>query len=283
MLVNNWGKDKRITFHGCAFQLFTDVVLCSVECILLAVMSYDRFNAVCKPLDDVTIMKPRLCQGLVAIAWVVGVINCMILSPYALTLPRGGNHHLDHFFCEMSAVIKVACVDTTAMEVTTFAKCLIMGLVPLLILVSYGFIIVAVLKIKSAAGRQKAFGTCSSHLIVVSLFYGTVIYMYIQPGDSPNQDEGKLLSVFYSIVTPAMNPLIYTLRNKEFKGAVKRLIRKKKVLQKQYTDSSSQQFSIWKCVLYNLKYRYFFCRHHLRERKYSENIIKIIIKSNTFM
>ncbi|XP_043762849.1 olfactory receptor 2W1-like [Cervus elaphus] len=234
MLVNIWGKDKRITFGGCAFQLFTDMVLCSVECILLAVMSYDRFSAVCKPLHYMTIMNSQLCQGLVGTAWVVGVINCMILSPYAMSLPRCGNHHLDHFFCEMSAMIKIACVDTTAMEVTTFAMCLIIVLAPLLlILVSYGFIAVAVLKIKSATGRQKAFGTCSSHLIVVSIFYGTVVYMYIQPGNSPNQNEGKLLSIFYSIVTPSMNPLIYTLRNKEFKGAIKRLIGKKQVLWKQ--------------------------------------------------
>uniref|UniRef100_H0XYG2 Olfactory receptor n=1 Tax=Otolemur garnettii TaxID=30611 RepID=H0XYG2_OTOGA len=209
MLVNIWGKDKTITFGGCAFQLFTDMVLCSVECILLAVMSYDRFNAVCKPLHYMTIMNPQLCQGLVAVAWVVGIINCMILSPYAMSLPRCENHHLDHFFCEMSAMIKIACVDTTTMEVTTFAMCLIIVLVPLLlILVSYGFIAIAVLKIKSAAGRQKAFGTCSSHLIVVSIFYGTVIYMYIQPGNSPSQHEGKLLSIFYSIVTPSLNPLI---------------------------------------------------------------------------
>ncbi|XP_040313039.1 olfactory receptor 2W1-like [Herpailurus yagouaroundi] len=229
MLVNVWGKDKKISFGGCAFQLFTDVTLCTVECMLLAVMSYDRFNAVCKPLHYMTIMNPQLCRTLVAMTWGVGVTNCMILSPYAMSLPRCGNHHLDHYFCEISAMVKIACVDTTAMEETLFALCFFIFLTPLLlILVSYGFIAVAVLKIKSAAGRQKAFGTCSSHLIVVSIFYGTVIYMYIQPGNSPSQDEGKLLSIFYSIVTPSLNPLIYTLRNKEFKGAMKKLIGKEK-------------------------------------------------------
>ncbi|XP_064151932.1 olfactory receptor 2W1-like [Loxodonta africana] len=228
MLVNTWGKDKRITFGGCAFQLFNAVTLCIVECILLAVMSYDRFSAVCKPLHYTAIMNSQLCQGLVAMAWLVSVISCMILSPYAMSLPRCGNH-LDHFFCEISAMLKVACVDTTAMEVATFLACLVIALVPLLlILVSYGFIAVTVLKIKSATGRQKALGTCSSHLIVVFIFYGTLIYVYIQPGNSPNQDEGKLLSIFYSIVTPSLNPLIYTLRNKEFKGAMKRLIGKEK-------------------------------------------------------
>ncbi|XP_006896377.1 PREDICTED: olfactory receptor 2W1-like [Elephantulus edwardii] len=229
MLVNIWGQDKRITFGGCAFQLFNDVTLCIVECILLAVMSYDRFIAVCKPLHYMTVMSAQLCQALVVMAWVISVINCLILSPYAMSLPRCGNHHLDHFFCEISAMVKIACVDTTAMEVTIFVVCLTMGLVPLLlILVSYGFITVAVLKIKSVTGRQKAFGTCSSHLIVVSIFYGTLIYMYIQPGNSPNQNEGKFLSIFYSIITPSLNPLIYTLRNKKFKGAMKRLTRKEK-------------------------------------------------------
>ncbi|XP_044529519.1 olfactory receptor 2W1-like [Gracilinanus agilis] len=229
MLVNIWGQNKRITFGGCVIQLFIDMILCSVECILLAVMSYDRYNAVCKPLHYMVAMNPKLCQSLLTMAWLVGIINCMILSPYAMSLPRCGNHRLDHFFCEMSAMIKIACVDTTAMEVTTFGMCLVIVLVPLLlILVSYGFIVVAVLRIKSATGRKKAFGTCSSHLIVVSIFYGTVIYMYIQPGNSPSQDEGKLLSIFYSIITPSINPLIYTLRNKEFKEAVKRVARKEK-------------------------------------------------------
>ena len=233
MLVNVWGKDKKISFSGCAFQLFIDVTLCTVECMLLGVMSYDRFNAVCKPLHYMTIMNPQLCRGLVTTTWIIGIINCLILSPYAMSLPRCENH-LDHYFCEISAMVKIACVDTTVMEEIVFGLCFFIFLsLLLLILVSYSFIAVAVLKIKCAAGRQKAFGTCSSHLIVVSIFYGTVIYMYIQPGNSPSQDEGKLLSIFYSIVTPSMNPLIYTLRNKEFKGAIKRLIGKKKVLWKQ--------------------------------------------------
>ncbi|XP_075396769.1 olfactory receptor 2W1-like [Tenrec ecaudatus] len=229
MLVNIWGKDKRITFGGCALQLFTDVALCTVECMLLAVMSYDRFNAVCKPLHYMTIMNPQLCQGLVVLTWGIGIANCMVLSPYAMSLPRCGNHQLDHYFCEISAMLKIACVDTAAVEEVIFALCFFILLAPLLlILVSYGFIAAALLKIKSATGRKKAFGTCSSHLLVVGIFYGTVIYMYIQPGNSPSQYEGKLLSIFYSIITPSLNPLIYTLRNKEFKGAIKRLIGKER-------------------------------------------------------
>ena len=121
MLVNVWGKDKKISFSGCAFQLFTDVTLCTVECMLLAVMSYDRFNAVCKPLHYMTIMNPQLCRGLVTMTWITGIINCMILSPYAMSLPRCENHHLDHYFCEISAMVKIACVDTTVMEEILFA------------------------------------------------------------------------------------------------------------------------------------------------------------------
>ncbi|KAI4530969.1 hypothetical protein MG293_018827 [Ovis ammon polii] len=234
MLTNISHNKKTISYAGCVAQLITFLALGATECLLLAVMSFDRFSAVCRPLHYMTIMNSQLCQGLVGTPWVFGVINCMILSPYAMSLPRCQNHHLDYFFCEMSAMIKIACVDTMAMEATTFAMCLIIILAPLLlILVSYGFIAVAVLKIKSATGRQKAFGTCSSHLIVVSIFYGIVIYMYIQPGNSPNQNEGKLLSTCHSIVILSMNPLIYTLRNKEFKGAIKRLIGKRKVLWKQ--------------------------------------------------
>ncbi|XDB63327.1 hypothetical protein AB1E18_016657 [Capra hircus] len=255
MLVNIWGKDKRITFGGCAFQLFTDMVLCSVECILLAVMSYDRFSAVCRPLHYMTIMNSQLCQGLVGTAWVVGVINCMILSPYAM-------------------MIKIACVDTTAMEVTTFAMCLIIILAPLLlILVSYGFIAVAVLKIKSATGRQKAFGTCFSHLIVVSIFYGIVIYMYIHPGNSPNQNEGKPLSTCHSTVTLSMNPLIYTLRNKEFKGAIKRLGNRKFCGNNRTLILPPRNFYYG-----NVSFTTFICRQFMLWK-----YIKIIIKSNALM
>lgn len=151
------GQRQELPLVAVLSKFSIDMVLCSVEYILLAVMSYDRFSAVCRPLHYMTIM-PQLCQGLVGTAWVVGVINCMILSPYAMSLPRCQNHHLDYFFCEMSAMIKIACVDTMAMEATTFAMCLIIALAPLLLILVSMVIAVAVLKIKSATGRQKARG-----------------------------------------------------------------------------------------------------------------------------
>ena len=138
-------------------------------------------------------------------------------------LPRCGHRRVDHFLCEMPALIGMACVDTMTLEALAFALAIFIILAPLiLILVSYGYIARAMLRIKSAAGRKKAFNTCSSHLIVVSLFYGTIIYMYLQPANTYSQDQGKFLTLFYTIVTPSVNPLIYTLRNLEMKNDIKK-------------------------------------------------------------
>ena len=225
LLYNLSGCDKTISYTGCAIQLFLFLGLGGVECLLLAVMAYDRFVAVCKPLHYTVIMNPRLCLGLVLIAWGCGVANSLAMSPVTLRLPRCGRHSVDHFLCEMPALIRMACVNTAAIEGTVFVLAVGIVLSPLVfILVSYGYIVRAVLQIQSASGRQKAFNTCGSHLTVVSLFYGNIIYMYMQPGNSSSQDQGKFLTLFYNIVTPLLNPLIYTLRNKEVKGALRRLL-----------------------------------------------------------
>ncbi|XP_074169421.1 E3 ubiquitin-protein ligase TRIM58 isoform X6 [Rhinolophus sinicus] len=225
LLYNLSGHDKTISYTGCAIQLFLFLALGGVECLLLAVMAYDRFVAVCKPLHYMVIMNPRLCVGLLSVAWGCGVANSMAMSPVTLHLPRCGCRSVDHFLCEMPALIRMACVDTAAVEGTVFVLAVGIVLLPLgFILISYGYIVRAVLQIQSAAGRHKAASTCSSHLTVVSLFYGNIIYMYMQPGNSSAQDQGKFLTLFYNIVTPLLNPLIYTLRNKDVKGALKRLL-----------------------------------------------------------
>uniref|UniRef100_A0A673TR31 Olfactory receptor n=1 Tax=Suricata suricatta TaxID=37032 RepID=A0A673TR31_SURSU len=225
MLVNLWGPDKTISYAGCAIQLFSFLCVGSVECILLAVMAYDRYAAVCKPLHYLVIMCPQLCLRLVAVAWGSGLVNAIVMSPLTMTLSRCGRRRVNHFLCEMPALIKMACVDASAVEMLAFSFAILIVLLPLaLILVSYGYIAASVLKIKSAAGRLKAFNTCSSHLTVVSLFYGSIIYMYMQPGNSASQDQGKFLTLFYNLVTPMLNPLIYTLRNKEVKGALKKVL-----------------------------------------------------------
>ncbi|XP_054440053.1 olfactory receptor 2W3 [Pteronotus mesoamericanus] len=225
LLYNLNGRDKTISYAGCAIQLFLFLGLGGVECLLLAVMAYDRFVAVCNPLHYLVIMSPRLCMGLVSVAWGGGVANSLAMSPVTMHLPRCGRHSVDHFLCEMPALIRMACVNTAAIEGTVFVLAVAIVLSPLVfILVSYGYIIRAVLHIRSASGRQKAFNTCGSHLTVVSLFYGNIIYMYMQPGNSSSQSQGKFLTLLYNIVTPLLNPLIYTLRNREVKGALRRLL-----------------------------------------------------------
>ncbi|XP_019288670.2 olfactory receptor 2W3 [Panthera pardus] len=225
LLYNLNGRDKTISYTGCAIQLFLFLGLGGVECLLLAVMAYDRFVAVCKPLHYLVIMNPRLCMGLVLVAWGCGVANSLVMSPVTLQLPRCGRHSVDHFLCEMPALIRMACVNTAAIEGTVFVLAVGIVLSPLVfILVSYSYIVRAVLQIQPVSGRQRAFNTCGSHLTVVSLFYGNIIYMYMQPGNSSSQDQSKFLTLFYNIVTPLLNPLIYTLRNKEVKGALRRML-----------------------------------------------------------
>lgn len=226
MLVNLWGPDKTISFQGCVTQLYVYMWLGSTECLLLGVMSYDRFTAICKPLHYFVIMNPHLCLRMVITVWSISLANSVVLCTLTLNLPRCGNNLVDHFLCELPAMVKIACIDTTRVEMSVFALGVVFVLTPLsLILISYGYIAEAVLRIKSNAGRQKAINTCGSHLTVVSIFYGTIIYMYLQPGNSASQDQGKFLTLFYTIITPSLNPLVYTLRNKDMKNALRKLVR----------------------------------------------------------
>ncbi|XP_043851674.1 olfactory receptor 2G6-like [Dromiciops gliroides] len=225
LLVSMRSKDKSMSYGGCIAQLYVAMGLGSTECILLTVMAYDRYAAVCRPLHYAVIMHPRLCLSLAATAWLSGLVTSLIQCSLTIQLPLCGHNQLDHIFCEVPVLIKLACVDTTFNEAQLFVASVVFLVVPVsLILVSYGYITQAILKIKSASGRCKAFGTCSSHLVVVVIFYGTIIFMYLQPAKSRSKDQGKFVSLFYTIVTPLLNPLIYTLRNKDVKGALRKLI-----------------------------------------------------------
>ncbi|XP_020007425.1 olfactory receptor 2G2-like [Castor canadensis] len=225
LLVNLWGPDKSITYGGCVVQLYVSLALGSTECVLLAMMSYDRYVAVCRPLHYTVLMHPRLCTTLASMAWLSGVATTLVQSTLTMQLPFCGHRQVDHFFCEVPVLIKLACVDTTFNEAELFVASVLFLVLPLsLILVSYGYIAHVVLRIKSSTGRQKAFGTCSSHLTVVIIFYGTIIFMYLQPAKSLYKDQGKFVSLFYTVVTPILNPLIYTLRNKEMKAALKKIL-----------------------------------------------------------
>ncbi|XP_007535173.1 olfactory receptor 2G2-like [Erinaceus europaeus] len=225
LLVNLGSSDKSITYGGCVVQLYVSLALGSTECVLLAVMSYDRYVAVCRPLHYAFVMHPRLCHLLASMSWLSGVATTLIQSTLTLQLPFCGHHLVDHFFCEVPVLIKLACVDTTFNQAELFVASVLFLVVPLsLIFISYGYIAQAVLKIKSASGRKKAFGTCSSHLMVVIIFYGTIIFMYLQPAKSRSKGQGKFVSLFYTVVTPILNPLIYTLRNMEVKTALKKIL-----------------------------------------------------------
>ncbi|XP_019294025.2 olfactory receptor 2G2-like [Panthera pardus] len=225
LLVNLGGSDKSITYGGCVVQLYVSLALGSTECVLLAVMSYDRYITVCRPLHYAFAMRPSLCHTLASVAWLSGVATTLIQSTLTLQLPFCGHHQVDHFVCEVPVLIKLACVETTFNQVELFTASVLFLVVPLsLILISYGHIARAVLKIKLAIGRHKAFGTGSSHLMVVIIFYGTIIFMYLQPAKSRPKDQGKFVSLFYTVVTPILNPLIYTLRNKEAKAAMKKIL-----------------------------------------------------------
>nr|XP_012807231.2 olfactory receptor 11 isoform X1 [Jaculus jaculus] len=225
MLVNLRSTRKVISYGGCVVQLFMFLALGATECVLLVVMSLDRFVAICRPLHYSVIMHQRFCLQLAAASWLTGFGNSVWMSVVTLQLPRCGQRVIDHFLCEVPAMLKLSCVDTTANEAELLFGSVFFHLVPLtLIFVSYAFIAQAILKIPSAEGRQKAFGTCASHLIVVSLFYGTAIPVYLQPASPHSATPRKLVSLLYGVMAPMLNPIIYTLRNKEMKEAFKRLM-----------------------------------------------------------
>nr|XP_004657516.1 olfactory receptor 2Y1 [Jaculus jaculus] len=226
LLINLRGLDRTISYGGCVAQLYIYLALGSTECVLLVVMAFDRYVAVCRPLHYMTIMHPKLCQAMALSSWAGGFVNSLIQTGLMMAMPLCG-HRLNHFFCEMPVFLKLACEDTGGTEAKMFvARVIVVTLPAALILCSYVHIAQAVLKIKSMAGRRKAFGTCGSHLLVVCLFYGSANYTYLQPIHSYSEKEGKFVALFYTIITPILNPLIYTLRNKDVKGAFWKVLRR---------------------------------------------------------
>ncbi|KAM4835585.1 olfactory receptor 2H2-like [Thomomys bottae] len=227
MLLNFWGPEKTISYTGCAIQLYIFLWLGATECVLLVVMAFDRYVAVCHPLQYVTIMHSRVCVQLAVLAWGTGLVQSLIQSSATLQLPFCSHRMINDIVCEVPALIQLSSADTTYNEVLMSITSIILLVVPLiLILSSYAAIAMTVMRITSAAGQKKALSTCTSHLLVVSLFYGTVTGVYLQPKNPYAHERGKFLTLFYTVVTPTLNPLIYTLRNKEVKGALMRLGRK---------------------------------------------------------
>ncbi|VTJ85264.1 Hypothetical predicted protein, partial [Marmota monax] len=226
MLFNLGSSTKTISYIGCIIQLYIFHIMGGTECLLLAIMSLDRYVAICRPLHYTLIMNQHTCILLVSIMWMTGVIFAFSEATLTLQLPLCGVNKLDHLLCEIPVLIKTACGEKEANELALSVVCIFILAVPLcLILASYASIGHAVFKIKSSEGRKKAFGTCSSHLIVVSLFYGPAISMYLQPSSSITRDQPKFMALFYAVMTPTLNPFIYTLRNKDVKGALGNLVR----------------------------------------------------------
>ncbi|XP_003771769.1 olfactory receptor 13-like [Sarcophilus harrisii] len=227
MLANLLDPVKPISYPGCLTQTFLFLTFALTECLLLVVMSYDRYVAICHPLRYTVIMNWRMCISLALTSWALGFLLALAHLILLLPLPFCGPQKINHFFCEILAILKLACADTHINEILVLAGAASVLVGPLSsIVISYMRILCAVLRIQSREGRQKAFSTCSSHLCVVGLFYGTAIIMYIGPKHGNPKEQKKYLLLFHSLFNPMLNPLIYSLRNHEVNGALKRVLGK---------------------------------------------------------
>ncbi|KAM6158504.1 olfactory receptor 10A3-like [Rhynchocyon petersi] len=220
MLVVLSTEKASISFAGCFAQMHF-ILICGVtECFLLSAMAYDRFTAICHPLRYPMIMTKILFMKLVTSSWISGVLLASIQTPWLLSFPFCGPNEINHLFCEAPPVLGLACADTSLFEIYAFTGTIFIVVVPfLLILLSYIRILFVILKMPSTPGRQKTFSTCASHLTSVILFYGTDMMTYLQPKSGYSPETKKLLSLAYTLLSPLLNPLIYSLRNHEMKKA----------------------------------------------------------------
>ncbi|XP_020042727.1 olfactory receptor 5G29-like [Castor canadensis] len=226
MLYDIFAEKKGISFVGCATQMWFSGLFVTTECFLLAVMAYDRFTAICKPLLYTLIMSQDICVLLVIGPYAIAAINITTHTTLIFRLPFCGSNGINHFFCDISPLLSLACADTWINKLVLFVLAGAIGVVSgLIIMVSYVCILVAILKVQTVGGRKKAFSTCSSHLAAVSILYGTLFFIYVRPSSSSSLDINKVISVFYSVVIPMLNPLIYSLRNNEVKDAFRRRLK----------------------------------------------------------
>ncbi|CAO2597586.1 Olfactory receptor 10AG1 [Lemmus lemmus] len=225
LLTSLYRQDRSISFMACATQMYLFLVLGATECLILTVMAYDRYVAICNPLLYPLIMNNTFCIQLATGCWVSGVPVHIGFTYWIFSLPFCNSNKIDHFFCDIPPVLKLACGDTSVNELYAYAVVILLATIPfILILTSYSKIIATILRLPTAQGRAKAFSTCSSHLVVVILFYGSASITYLMPKSSHSALSDKLLSLFYTIVTPMFNPMIYSLRNKDVIAALGRLL-----------------------------------------------------------
>ncbi|XP_069849978.1 olfactory receptor 2V1 [Dipodomys merriami] len=223
MAVNFLSGRKSISFVGCGVQIGVFVSLVGSEGLLLGLMAYDRYVAISHPLHYPLRMSPKVCLQIAGSSWAFGILDGMIQMVAAMSFPYCGSRTVDHFFCEVPALLKLACADTSLFDTLLFACCVFMLLLPFSIIVaSYSRILGAVLRMNSAQSRKKALATCSSHLTAVSLFYGAAMFIYLRPRRYRAPSHDKVVSIFYTVLTPMLDPLIYSLRNREVMGALRK-------------------------------------------------------------
>ncbi|XP_070086525.1 olfactory receptor 5F1 [Equus caballus] len=230
MLVDLLSKKKTISFTGCFLQMYFFIALATTECILFGLMAYDRYVAICNPLLYSSIMSRTVCLKMAAGAFTAGLLNSMVNTSYVSSLPFCSSNVIHHFFCDSPPLFKLSCSDTQLNEsiFSTFAGVNMIGAL-LVILSSYSYILFSIFRMHSGEGRHKAFSTCASHLTAIMLFYSTSIYTYLRPSSSYLLNQDKVVSVFYTVVIPMLNPMIYSLRNKEVKKAIQNIITKKRI------------------------------------------------------
>ncbi|XP_041518097.1 olfactory receptor 5A1-like [Microtus oregoni] len=229
MLCDFFREQKAISFVGCATQFFFFIGMGGTECCLLAVMAYDRYAAIANPLLYPSIMSPTTCVGMAITAYTGGLLTGLVQTSSIFQLHFCGSRIINHFFCDLPPLMSLSCSSTFLSQVVNFlVVCTVGGASALVVLISYGYIIAAVMKIHSIHGRMKAFNTCASHLTTVILFYGSGLFSYLHSSAGYSQDKNKVVSMFYGAVIPMLNPIIYSLRNKEIKEALKKLKERKK-------------------------------------------------------
>ncbi|XP_003423155.3 olfactory receptor 2M3-like [Loxodonta africana] len=229
MALNYLSGTKSISVAGCGTQIFFYVSLLGAECFLLAVMAYDRYVAICHPLRYPILMSQEICSLMAASSWILGSFDGIIEAAVALSFSYCGARKIPHFFCDVPALLTLSCTDTSAFERIIFICCVIMLLFPIAVIIaSYTRVLLAVISMESGEGRRKAFTTCSSHLMVVGMYYGAAMFIYMRPTSDRSRTPDKMVSAFYTILTPMLNPLIYSLRNKEVTRAFMKVLQKGK-------------------------------------------------------
>ncbi|XP_053311800.1 olfactory receptor 1020-like [Spea bombifrons] len=223
-LVNFLSTSKTIGYNECALQMFFFAASVTTECFLLGIMAYDRYVAICNPLLYTIIMRKRVCVQLLAGAYTLGYLNATLHTICTFRLPFCKTNKIDHFYCDVPPLLKLSCIKTTMNEILMFIFGGFAETSSLTtIIVSYSYIISTILKIRSSEGRKKAFSTCASHIVAVNIFYGAILFMYLRPSSTYTMSQDRVASVFYSVVIPMLNPLIYSLRNSEVAQALKKI------------------------------------------------------------